>query len=56
MPLPSCGSNPLVHHRQHFGQTVHAMCNVQALIGNSLLFLENGEVTEELLTTACMSL
>ena len=56
MPLLSRGSDPLVHHGRHFGRTVHAMCNVRALIGNGLLLLENGEVTEELLTTACVSL
>ena len=47
----SRGSNPLVHHGRHFGRTVHAMCNVQALVTNSLLLLgEDREVAEELLT------
>jgi hypothetical protein len=49
--LASRGSDPLIHHGRHFGRTVHAMCNVQALIMNSLLLLgEDGEVAEELLT------
>ena len=49
--LASCGSDPLIHHERHFGRTVRAMCNVQALIMNSLLLLgEDGEVAEELLT------
>ncbi|KAF8342369.1 hypothetical protein F5887DRAFT_1215964 [Amanita rubescens] len=43
-------SDPFVHHGRHFGRTVHAMCNVQALITNCLLVFENGEVTQEMLT------
>ena len=43
--------DPLVHHGRHFGRTVHAMCNVQALVTNSLLRMADGaEVAEELLT------
>ena len=51
----SRGSNPLVHHGWHFGRTVHAMCNIWVLIVNSLLLLEDGEVTKESLTTTCVS-
>ena len=44
-------NDPLVHHGRHFGRTVHAMCNVSALITNSALLLEDdGEVDEESLT------
>jgi hypothetical protein len=44
-------NDPLVHHGRHFGRTVHAMCNVQALITNSILLLgDDGEVDEESLT------
>jgi hypothetical protein len=35
--LFSRASDPLVHHGRHFGRTVHAMCNVQALITNGIL-------------------
>jgi hypothetical protein len=51
MLLASRGTDPLIHHGRHFGRTVHAMCNVQALVTNSLLLLgEDREVAEELLT------
>ncbi|KAH7903572.1 hypothetical protein BJ138DRAFT_1138709 [Hygrophoropsis aurantiaca] len=40
-----CHSDPLVHHGRHFGRTVHALCNVQALITNGILHL--GELAEE---------
>ena len=35
--LCSCISDPLVHHGQHFGHTLHAMFNVHVLITNSIL-------------------
>ncbi|RDB22948.1 hypothetical protein Hypma_009802 [Hypsizygus marmoreus] len=34
-----CIADPLIHHGRHFGWTIHAMCNVQALITNGLLRL-----------------
>ncbi|KAI0058387.1 hypothetical protein BV25DRAFT_1810724 [Artomyces pyxidatus] len=37
-------SDPLVHHGRHFGRTVHALANFQALITNGLLRL--GELSE----------
>lgn len=44
----------MIHHGRHFGRTVHAMCNVQALITNGLLRMaeweSDGEVQEETLT------
>jgi hypothetical protein len=53
---PSRTPDPLVHHGRHFGRTVHAMCNVQALITNALLLLnEDGEVAEESLTAESVS-
>lgn len=44
-PLISCISDPLVHHGRHFGRTVHALCNVNALITNGILRL--GELVDE---------
>ena len=44
-------SNPLVHHGCHFGQTVHVMCSVQALLMNGIIQMSQGEeVVEESLT------
>ncbi|KAF8338542.1 hypothetical protein F5887DRAFT_1077745 [Amanita rubescens] len=43
---------PFVHHGRHFSRTVHAMCNVQALIANCLLlFGQDGDVILEGLTS-----
>lgn len=39
-----CSTDPLVHHRRHFGRTIHALCTVSALINNGLLRM--GELTE----------
>ena len=41
----SCHSDPLIGHGRHFGRTVHALCNVNALITNGLLRL--GELADE---------
>lgn len=41
----SCLTDPLVHHGRHFGRTVHALCNVQALLTNGLLRI--GELAGE---------
>ena len=47
-----CASDPLVHHGRHFGRTVHAMCNVQALITNGIVRLaEADNIPEEDMTT-----
>jgi hypothetical protein len=45
VPLISCLSDPLISHGRHFGRTIHALCNVQALLTNGLLRL--GELAEE---------
>ena len=37
--LRSCLTDPLVHHGRHFGRTVHALCNISALLTNGLLRL-----------------
>lgn len=34
-----CIANPLIHFGRHFGRTIHALCNVSALITNGLLRL-----------------
>lgn len=36
----SCAMDPLVHHGRHFGRTVHALCNVNALVTNGILRLQ----------------
>jgi hypothetical protein len=33
----SRGTDPLVHYGRHFGRTVHALCNVNALLTNGML-------------------
>ena len=38
-------ADPLVSHGRHFRRTVHALCNVQALITNGLLRM--GEQADE---------
>jgi hypothetical protein len=37
--VASCISDPLIGHGRHFGRTVHALCNIQALLTNSILRL-----------------
>lgn len=32
-----CYADPLVHYGRHFGRTVHAMCNFQALLTNGII-------------------
>ena len=34
----SCIADPLVHHGRHFGRTIHALCNVQALLTKGVLY------------------
>lgn len=47
----SRAGDPLIHHGRHFGRTVHAMCNVQALITKGIEYLAEEEpVAEESLT------
>jgi hypothetical protein len=43
--LYSCISDPLVSHGCHFGRTVHALCNINALLTNGLLRM--GELAAE---------
>ncbi|EGN99204.1 hypothetical protein SERLA73DRAFT_53763 [Serpula lacrymans var. lacrymans S7.3] len=31
-----CLADPLVHHGQHFGRTIHALCNIWALLANGI--------------------
>lgn len=33
----SCYTDPLVHHGRHFGRTIFALCNFQALLNNGIL-------------------
>src|ERR1700678_2401746 len=42
--------NPFVHHGRHFGRTVHAMCNVHALVCNGVSHMGEEPVPEESLT------
>jgi hypothetical protein len=47
----SCVTDPLVHCGQHFGQAIHALCNVQALLMNGLLQMgELADMPEESFT------
>ncbi|KAI5990182.1 hypothetical protein EDD15DRAFT_2136964, partial [Pisolithus albus] len=34
--------DPLVHHGHHFGQAVHAFCNVPTLLTNGIVLLSEG--------------
>ena len=50
----SRANDPLVHHGQHFGRTVHAMCNIQALVTDGILKmgeLGDRDISEESLTS-----
>ncbi|KJA13711.1 hypothetical protein HYPSUDRAFT_208140 [Hypholoma sublateritium FD-334 SS-4] len=38
-------TDPLVHHGRHFGRTIHALCNIHALINNGIIRM--GERSEE---------
>ena len=47
----SCISDPLIGYGRHFGRTVHALCNIQALLTNGVLRLgEQANEPEESLT------
>ncbi|KJA16430.1 hypothetical protein HYPSUDRAFT_107673, partial [Hypholoma sublateritium FD-334 SS-4] len=44
-------TDPLVHHGRHFGRTVHALCNVHALVNNGIIRMgERSEEPEEAFT------
>jgi hypothetical protein len=43
----SCVSDPLVSHGRHFCRTVHALCNIKALLTNSLLLTTSGPTDAE---------
>src|ERR1700685_1125557 len=47
MQVTSCGTDPLIHHGRHFGQTVHALCSIKALITNGLLHMGKLQKTPE---------
>jgi hypothetical protein len=48
----SCLSDPLIGHGRHFGRTVHALCNIQALLANGILRLgERADKQEEVYTS-----
>ena len=49
--MASCVGDPLIHYGQHFGRTVHAMCNVQVLLTQGVDRLASMDlVAEESLT------
>ena len=33
----SRATDPLVHHGRHFGRSIHALCNMHALINNGII-------------------
>ena len=48
---PSSVADPLVHHGRHFGRTVHALCNIHALLTNGVLrMVELADRTDESFT------
>lgn len=50
-PQSSGLTDPLVSHGRHFGRTVHALCNIQALITNGLLRMgEQSDMPDEAFT------
>jgi len=49
--MASCTSDPLIGHGRHFGRTVHALCNVRALLTNGTVRLgEQADEPEEAFT------
>jgi hypothetical protein len=53
----SCVTDPLVHHGRHFARTVHALCNVHALLTNGILrMVELADSPEESFTAECVTL
>jgi hypothetical protein len=56
-PPASCISDPLISHGRHFGRTVHALCNVGALLTNGILRLgEQADEPEEFFTAEYVQL
>ena len=54
--LPRCLGNPLIHHSHHFGQTIHTLCHVQALLTIGIICkTELDTMLEETLLTKCIS-
>ncbi|KJA19284.1 hypothetical protein HYPSUDRAFT_143937 [Hypholoma sublateritium FD-334 SS-4] len=44
-------TDPLVHHGRHFGRSIHALCNIHALINNGIIRMgERSEEPEEAFT------
>lgn len=44
-------TDPLVHSGRHFGRTIHALCNVHALINNGIIRMgERADEPEEAFT------
>ncbi|KAF8838676.1 hypothetical protein BDN67DRAFT_991205 [Paxillus ammoniavirescens] len=43
--------DPLVHHSRHFGQAMHAFCNVQTLLTNGIVVMSEVAIDDKLLTT-----
>ena len=51
----SSGADPLIHYGRHFGQTVHALCSVNALLTNGILRVgELEERPEDTFTHECV--
>ena len=51
----SCKGDPLVHHGRHFCWTIHALCNIYALLMQSVIReTERSEYTDEDLTAECV--
>lgn len=44
-------TDPLVHSGRHFGRTIHALCNIYALVNNGIIRMgERSEEPEEAFT------
>lgn len=43
-------TDPLVHHGRHFGRSIHALCNVPALISNGIIRMASDDPDEDLTT------
>jgi len=51
----SCLTDPLISHGRHFCRTIHALCNIQALLTNGLLRIgELADLPEESFTAEDM--
>ena len=47
--------DPLVHHGHHFGRAVHAFCNVQMLLMNSMQAMYDDAPEDESMIVVCVS-